>query len=47
MLYRKIELTPVYVYDKESEQYKLCAKVDSELAIDAETGELLDMGSLN
>lgn len=46
-LYRAIELTPVYVYDKESEQYKLCGKVDSELAIDAETGELLNMESLN
>ena len=46
-LYRAIELTPVYVCDTESAQYKLCGNIDSELAIDAETGELLDMESLN
>ncbi len=46
-LYKHIEISPIYVYDKINEEYILCGKIDSALAIDAMTGDLVEMEALN
>lgn len=46
ILYKYIEVTPVYVYNQATEEYILCGKIDSELAVDAVTGEVVEMESL-
>lgn len=46
-LYKHIEISPIYVYDKINEEYILCGKIDSALAIDAVTGDLVEMEALN
>lgn len=46
-LHQYIEITPVYVYDKNKDTYKLCGKVDCDYAINATTGELITLDELN
>ncbi|MGN7387935.1 hypothetical protein [Sporosarcina sp. SAFN-015] len=41
-----ITLDPVYVYDAELKKYILCGLLDSELAIDAVTGEVVELRDL-
>ncbi|MFD1206308.1 hypothetical protein ACFQ38_14520 [Sporosarcina contaminans] len=41
-----ITLDPVYVYDTESKKYILCGLIDSEQAVDAVTGEILELRDL-
>lgn len=41
-----ITLDPVYVYDKELKKYILCGLIDSEQAVNAITGEVLDLWDL-
>lgn len=47
MLYSYVEMTPVYIYDKQSDSYVLCGKIDCEYAVDAQTGELMAFDDLN
>ncbi|MCG7344935.1 hypothetical protein MHZ92_12375 [Sporosarcina sp. ACRSL] len=41
-----ITLDPVYVYDKEMKKYILCGLLDSEQAVDAVTGEIVELRDL-
>ena len=41
-----ITLDPVYVYDTELKKYILCGLIDSEQAVDAVTGEILELRDL-
>ncbi|MDN4606598.1 hypothetical protein [Sporosarcina highlanderae] len=41
-----ITLDPVYVYDKELKKYVLCGLIDSDLAVDAVTGEIIALQDL-
>lgn len=41
-----ITLDPVYVYDRDLKKYVLCGLIDSEQAVDAVTGEILDLRDL-
>ncbi|WP_339252980.1 hypothetical protein NSQ43_03275 [Sporosarcina sp. FSL W8-0480] len=41
-----ITLDPVYVYDRELKKYVLCGLIDSEQAVDAFTGEVLNLRDL-
>lgn len=43
---KHIEVTPVYVYDKEQERYVLCGKIDSSYGVDAVTGEVISLDEL-
>lgn len=45
-LCKHIEVTPVYVFDKEQKRYVLCGKVDSSYGIDALTGEVILLDEL-
>lgn len=46
-LFQYVEITPVYVYNKTEDMYKLCGKIDCDYAIDATTGELITLDELN
>ncbi|PAV31503.1 hypothetical protein CIL05_02275 [Virgibacillus profundi] len=41
-----IDVTPVYVYDKEQESYILCGKIDCEYGVDAVTAEVILLDEL-
>ncbi|MBD7984921.1 hypothetical protein H9649_10020 [Sporosarcina sp. Sa2YVA2] len=41
-----ITLDPVYVYDKTQKKYVLCGLLDSEMAIDAVTGDVIELRDL-
>ena len=41
-----ITLDPVYVYDKELKKYILCGLLDSEQAVDAVTGDIVELRDL-
>lgn len=45
-LRRHIEVTPVYVYNRDQGKYKLCGKIDCEYGVDAVTGDVISLDEL-
>lgn len=43
---KHIEVTPVYVYDKEQKRYVLCGKIDSSYGVNAISGEVISLDDL-
>ena len=41
-----ITMDPVYVYDQTTEKYVLCGLPDSEMAVDAVSGEIIALADL-
>lgn len=42
----EVEVTPVYAFQMETQQYILCGKIDCSFAVDAETGQLLSLDEM-